>query len=184
MRADYRVLLDACVLANYGVCDLLLRLSERPRLIIPHWSREILDEVYRTQTTKLDWPTRLADSFRSEVQREFPDAEISGYESLVDGLEVDPKDRHVLAAAIRGNCQLLVTFNLKHFPGAATKPWGIEVAHPQDYLIVLYEMEPKLVMGRLGEIAGRRKLEIEDVLIRLGKSLPAFSRKALDDLGV
>lgn len=31
MKADYRVLLDACVLANFGVCDLLLRLSERPR---------------------------------------------------------------------------------------------------------------------------------------------------------
>ncbi len=31
MRADYRVFLDACVLANHGVCDLLLRLSERPR---------------------------------------------------------------------------------------------------------------------------------------------------------
>jgi restriction system protein len=32
MRADYRVILDACVLANHSVCDLLLRLSERPRL--------------------------------------------------------------------------------------------------------------------------------------------------------
>jgi hypothetical protein len=32
MKADFRVVLDACVLANFGVCDLLLRLAERPRL--------------------------------------------------------------------------------------------------------------------------------------------------------
>jgi len=35
MKADYRVFLDACVLANFGVCDLLLRLSDLPRLIVP-----------------------------------------------------------------------------------------------------------------------------------------------------
>ena len=183
MRADYRVLLDACVLANQGVCDLFLRLSERPRLIVPQWSRSILDEVHRTHTNKLNWPPQLADLFQTEVRRAFPEAEISGYQDLIQDLENDPKDRHVLAAAIRGNCQLLVTFNLKHFTSPVTARWGIEVAHPQDYLIVLYEMDSKLVMGRLGEIAGRRNLEIEDVLIRLGKSVPEFSRKVLDDLG-
>jgi len=45
MRADYRVFLDACALANFGVCDLLLRLSERPRLIVPHWSAEVRAET-------------------------------------------------------------------------------------------------------------------------------------------
>ena len=55
-------------------------------------------------------------------------------------------------------------------------------SHPQDYLLVLYEMEPKQVIGCLGEIAGRRKLETEDVLIRLGQALPSFSSRLLDDL--
>ena len=59
MRADYRVFLDACVLANFGVCDLLLRLSERPRLIVPHWSAEVLAETRRTQVEKLGWPPEL-----------------------------------------------------------------------------------------------------------------------------
>ena len=56
MKADYRIFLDACVLANFGVCDLLLRLSERPRLIVPHWSAEVLAETHRTQVDKLGWP--------------------------------------------------------------------------------------------------------------------------------
>jgi hypothetical protein len=43
MRADFDgVLIDACVLANHGVCDLLLRLAERPRLFVPHWTAKIL----------------------------------------------------------------------------------------------------------------------------------------------
>jgi hypothetical protein len=43
-------------------------------------------------------------------------------------------------------------------------------------------MEPRQVTACLGEIAGRRKLEVQDVLIRLGKALPNFSQRLLDDL--
>ena len=56
MNANFRVVLDACVLANFGLCDLFLTLAETPRLYQPVWSREILDEVQRTQVGKLGWP--------------------------------------------------------------------------------------------------------------------------------
>lgn len=182
MRADYRIFIDACVLANFGVCDLLLRLSERPRLIVPHWSAEVLTEVHRTQVEKLNWPPELADSFQIEIRKAFPDAEVAGYESMLPALNNHAKDKHVLAAAIHGNCPLILTFNLKHFPAEALKPWSICASHPQDYLFILYEMEPAQVTACLGEIAGRRGLEIQDVLIRLGKTLPSFSQRVLDDL--
>ncbi|MBI5424203.1 MAG: PIN domain-containing protein [Opitutae bacterium] len=182
MRADYRVFLDACVLANFGVCDLLLRLSERPRLIVPHWSEEVLAEVQRTQLRDLQWPPPLAETFQTEIRTAFPDAVVTGYENLLPALTNHEKDRHVLAAAIRGNCPLIVTFNLKHFPVAALQPWNLAASHPQDYLLVLYEMEPKQVTACLGAIAGKRKLEVQDVLIRLGKTLPDFSQRLLDDL--
>lgn len=183
MKADYRVLLDACVLANFGVCDLLLRLSERPRLIVPHWSAEIMAEVRRTHVDKLNWPGALADSFQAKIGEAFPDAKVTGYEGLLPVITNHEKDRHVLAAAIRGNCPLILTFNLKHFPAEALKSWNICVNHPQDYLLILYEMEPKQLIACLGEIAGKRKLEVQDVLIRLGKVLPNFSQRLLDDLG-
>ena len=183
MRADYRIFIDACVLANYGVCDLLLRLAERPRLIVPHWSAEVLVEVRRTHSEKLGWPPHLVDSFQDQIGKAFPEAKIADYESLLPALSNHAKDRHVLAAAIRGSCPLILTFNLKHFPSESLEQWSIAASHPQDYLLVLYEMEPKQVVGCLGEIAGRRKLEIEDVLIRLGRVLPCFSSRILDDLG-
>ena len=182
MRADYKVVIDSCVLANYGVCDLLLRVAERPRLFVPHWSEKILAEVHRTHLHKLDWEPELADSFQSEVRRAFPESIIDGYEAFLPALSNDPKDRHILAAAIKGACPLILTFNLRHFPKEALDPWQVTAEHPHDYLIVLYEMEPKRVAACLGEIAGKRNLEIEDVLIRLGKTLPAFANRVLDDL--
>jgi hypothetical protein len=183
MRADYRIFLDACVLANFGVCDLLLRLSERPRLIVPHWSEAVLAEVRRTHLEKLNWPPALAETFQTEIRIAFPDAVVTGYEALLPALTNHEKDRHVLAAAIRGNCPLIVTFNLMHFPAGALQPWNIAASHPQEYLLILYEMEPKQVIACLGEIARKRKLEVQDVLIRLGKTLPAFAQRLLDDLG-
>jgi len=182
MKADYRIFIDACVLANQGVCDLLLRLSERPRLVVPHWSAEVLAEVRRTHAEKLNWPANLVESFQQALRRSFPTAEVEGYEGLLDDLTNHEKDRHVLAAAIRGHCPLILTFNLKHFPAEALAPWSIQASHPQDYLLILYEMEPPQVIGCLGEIAGRRGLDIEDVVIRLGRVLPNFAGKVLDDL--
>lgn len=98
MKADFRIFIDACVLANHGVCDLLLRLSERPRLIVPHWSAEVLAEVNRTHIEKIKWPVALADSFQAKIREAFPNAEVAGYESLLPVLTNHEKDRHVLAA--------------------------------------------------------------------------------------
>lgn len=182
MKADFRVCLDACVLANFGVCDLFLRLSERPRLIVPVWSEQILAEVRRTHLRKLNWPESLADSFQENVRRAFPQACIEINKTLLPALQNDEKDRHVLATAICGNCSLIVTFNLKDFHKDALAPWGVEACHPQKYLDVLYDIEPKRIMSCLGQIAGHRGLDLEDVLIRLGQTLPAFSTRLLDEL--
>ena len=142
----------------------------------------MLEEVRRTHLEKLNWPKHLADSFQEKIRQSFPEAEIKDYEKIVATMTNDTEDRHVLAAAIRGGCPLILTFNLKHFPPDSLAPWSVEASHPQDYLLILYQMEPRRVMACLGEIAGRRKLEIEDVLIRLGRVLPSFSRRLLDDL--
>jgi len=182
MKADFRAVLDACVLANHGVCDLLLRLAERPRMIVPVWSEQLLAETRRTHVEKLKWPEKLADSFQREVRNAFPQSCVDDYEHLLPLLANDAKDRHVLAAAIRGQAPLIITFNLRHFPLQALAPWRIQAVHPQDYLLTLYEKEPRQVIDCLGEIAGRRRLDFEDVVKRLGSPLPKFATRVLDDL--
>jgi predicted nucleic acid-binding protein len=182
MRADFHVLIDACVLANQGVCDLLLSLAERPRLFVPHWSARILEEVERTHRTKLGWPENLVLLYQENIRASFPEAQVTGYEALIGSLTNDNKDRHVLAAAICGGCPLILTFNLRDFKAEHLETHQISATHPDDYLVTLYELEPKQVIAVLGEIAGRRRMETEDVLMRLGTVVPKFSSLVLLDL--
>ena len=186
MRADYRVTLDACVLANPTLCDLLLRLAEKPRLYLPCWSEEILDEVHRTQTGKLPrpFPKERADSFRKAVETAFPEAMVEGFSHLVPAMTNDAKDRHVLAAAYHAGSPLILTFNLRDFGKDALEPLGIEAQHPQDYLVSLYEFEPATVVQKLSAMAARRKLELVDLLLRMGKSVPVFASRLIEDLSL
>lgn len=184
MRADFKVFLDACVLANYGVCDLLLRLAEHPRQYLPIWSDEVLNEVYRTHTEKLRWPEKLALSFREALQAHFPESFSRGYEHLIPAVTNAPEDRHVLAAAARAGAEIILTFNLKDFPDEALTPWSIRKQHPQDYLQTLYELDRIQVVSRITAIATSRGESQEDVLIRLGNSVPVFASRLLDDLAL
>src|SRR5260370_26917417 len=53
------------------------------------------------------------------------DALVTGYEDLIEALKLpDPDDRHVLAAAIRGRADVIVTANLRHFPANILAPLG------------------------------------------------------------
>ena len=181
MRADFKVVLDACVLANYSLCDLLLRLAETPRLYLPIWSDRILQEVQHAHE-KLSWPAHLAQSWQKAVREHFPEAMVEGWESFEDQCSNDEKDRHVLACAIKAQAELIVSFNLRHFPDGALAKWDKRAVHPQDYLLTLYSMEPALVVRRLGEISRKCDRALQDIVIHLGRSVPAFSQRVLEDL--
>src|ERR1051325_9756777 len=97
------VVLDACVLANFSLCDTLLRRAEGPGLFEPRWSEEILRETTRTLEQKLGWPKSLTAHLEKELRANFSEAWISGYESLIQKMTNDEKDRHVVAAAVHAN---------------------------------------------------------------------------------
>ena len=183
MRADYGVILDACVLAPANPCDLLLSLAESLRLYLPKWTEEIPGEVRRTQKEKLSWPAHLVELWQNNVRASFPEAMVVGHHQLIAVCTNDEKDRHVLAAAIHCRAELIVTTNLKHFPRAALEPWGVSAVHPSSYLITLYGMDPGVVVSKLEMIARRRKLPPEEVLLRIGKTLPAFAEHVAGTLG-
>jgi predicted nucleic acid-binding protein len=183
MNSNFRVVLDACVLANFGLCDLFLTLAETPGLYHPVWNREILDEVQRTLVGKLGWAEALSQSWREAVESAFPEGLVTGEESLLAVCANHEKDRHVLATAIRGHAELIVTINLKHFPPEALKPWDMSACHPADYLITLYSLNAGVVVARLEEIARKRKRTPEQHLALLGKSVPAFAAHVAEAVG-
>ncbi|MEM8867997.1 MAG: PIN domain-containing protein [Verrucomicrobiota bacterium] len=124
MLADYRDCIDACVLANYAVSDLLLRLAVRPRIYTPVFSEMIMNEVRRTHVEKLGWDEDIADSWKEAISDAFKESIISGFEPLISDMTNHEKDRHVLAAAIVGRAELIITFNLKDFKNEHLGQWA------------------------------------------------------------
>jgi len=184
MRADFAIILDANILAESAISDLFLRLSEEPRLISPRWTGEIWTEAHRTMVSKLGWPEGIADSRISAAQATFPEAMVTDYEGFIEKCTNDPKDRHILAAAIRAKVETIVTMNVKHFKVADLAPWGITATHPGDYLKVLYDHDEGVVVSVLHRMAELRKKTLIEMLSRLSAGVPAFTSHVASDLGL
>jgi hypothetical protein len=168
------VVLDACVLANFSLCDTLLRLAEPPGLYEPKWSDEIIRETTRTLESKLAWPSSLTAYFQAELRAHFAEAWISGYEALIPRMANDEKDRHVLAAAIHRGAPIIVTFNLRHFRSEHLEPWGIRALHPQSFLIEIFRQEESVVMTKLEQQATDRGRRLRQLLDILSATVPDF----------
>jgi predicted nucleic acid-binding protein len=101
------VVLDACVLVPIRLATTLLWLAETG-LFQPLWSEPILDEVQRNLPKVGVTPEQA--SRRVGMMREAFGAEalIDGFENLIEQMRCDPKDRHILAAAVRGGADTVV----------------------------------------------------------------------------
>lgn len=167
-----RATLDACVLANYWVSNLLLRLAESPGLPQPCWSEPILTEVRRVHR-KLGWPDAIAETWQSAVRDAFPEAMHPIDHGLLGNLRVHPDDRHVLACAITAGSDVIVTFNLRDFPDRGLAPWGIRATHPDDLLVGLQRSYPSDVGATFAQIAARYPRG--EALRRLMRDLPKLA---------
>lgn len=147
---SFPVFLDTCALYPQTLCDLLLRIAETGAYR-PHWSEEVLDELERNLAAAVPAGSDGAHRRVSAMARAFPEASVTGYESLVPGMTCDEKDRHVLAAATHSGCQVLVTFNLKDFPAESLEPHDMTAVHPDDFLLDQLDLYPRLVMATLRE---------------------------------
>jgi predicted nucleic acid-binding protein len=168
------VVLDACVLANFSLCDTLLRLAEPSRLFEPKWSEEIIRETTRTLELKLGWPHSLTAHFEKELRAHFGEAWISGYESLIRRMTNDEKDRHVVAAAVRGDAAIILTLNLRHFRPEHLAMWGVRALHPQSFLIEIFRQEQAVVMTKLEQQAADRGRSLRQLLDILNATAPDF----------
>ena len=143
----FRAVLDTCALYPAHLRDTLLRLAEQ-HLYVALWSGDILGEL-RTSLTRAGLAPSSVERLIAEMRRAFPDSEIQGYEALIDAMECDPKDRHVLAAAVRSDAAALVTFNTSDFPSLSTEQFAIEVVEPDEFLLDLLDLDPGTVVAEL-----------------------------------
>lgn len=100
----------------------------------------------------------------------------------------DPDDRHVLAAAIVGHADAVVTFNLKDFPDLTMNAHGIEVLHPDDFLIAQYDLNPIKVLSVIKTLRDRLrrppKSAAELISTYEQQGLPQFCEKLRQAAGL
>lgn len=138
--ATFPALFDTNALFGFHLNDVILGLAERG-LFRPLWSEQILEELSRNLALH-GVPESKVERRVEAMRRAFPDATVSGFEDLIDTMTNDPKDRHVLAAGIRANCEVLVTFNLKDFPAESVDDYDIEIVHPDTFLLDQLDLYP------------------------------------------
>lgn len=142
--ARYTAILDACVLYPATLRDLLLSLA-RDGLFHARWSERIQDEWVRSLLKRRPELEKAAPCRTCELMaKAVPDKVVRGWQSIEPGLKglPDADDRHVLAAAICGHADAIVTFNLDDFPAEALAPFGVEAQHPDDFLLNQLDLNP------------------------------------------
>jgi PIN domain len=162
------VVYDANAMYGNTPRDLLIRIG-RAGLVQAKWTQDILDEALG----------RLRELINSAI----PDCLVTGYEPLIEGLKLpDPKDRHVLAAAIKAGAQVIVTANLKHFPAELLALWNIEAKSPDDFVLDQISIDDRTVFACVQAIADSRDQRpetVDDVLGQLERAGLVESAAAL-----
>ncbi|MFZ0958273.1 MAG: PIN domain-containing protein [Candidatus Sulfotelmatobacter sp.] len=157
---EYAAVLDSSVLVPMPLCDTLLRLAEEPAMYRPLWSDQILGEVGRVLEQDFGYTAEQSKPRIDAMIQAFPEASKtipSCLTSSFDGIP-DANDRHVLAAAVRGQANAIVTSNLKHFPAEYIQQFDILVQNPDDFLVHQFHLNPPQVLEKLdAQASGIRK---------------------------
>jgi len=140
---NYTVILDAFVMYPAPLRSYLLYLAQTG-LYRAKWTEQIHDEWIRNLLIKR--PELVANKLehtRELMNRHAPDCVVEGYEPFIHGIELpDSNDCHVVAAAIKGQAEAIVTFNLKDFPEETLTPLGLSAIHPDHFLADMFELDP------------------------------------------
>lgn len=146
-HSSFTAICDACVLYPAPLRDLLMHLA-LTGAYRARWSRQIHSEWTRNLLkSRADLTLAQIERTVECMNRAIPDCLVSGYEPLMQGLELpDKDDRHVLAAAIKCGASVIVTYNLKDFPQDALTPFNIEALHPDAFLSDIWDLDQAAVL--------------------------------------
>ena len=150
------VVLDACVLFAAAPRDLLLELGAIGAFQ-PKWTEDIHAEWMRgLRRARPDIPPERLEALRRAIDGSVPDCLVRGHLPLVSKLALpDASDRHVLAAAIRCKADLVVTFNLKHFPTRSLADHGVRAVTPARLAVSVFERAPAAVCEAVRRMRAR-----------------------------
>lgn len=168
-------LADANILISRTLRDYVVYAAKLGALDL-RWSESILDEVTRNLIAKFGFAPQDADLLVDRLDAYLPTALVEVKkrdEARVAKVDMDPKDRHVLAAALSASAEMLLTQNVSHFPRSWMAQHGVELIDAGTLLIRLAADHPEALREahRLG-VASRPQTS-EQVLAIVEKDTSA-----------
>ncbi len=158
-----KILIDACVLYPTVMREVVLGVA-RTGLFTPLWSPRILEEWARAAAKLGPGGEAQARGEIALAQAAWPRAEVRYPPELEARLWLpDPSDVHVLASAVAGSADAIMTVNAKDFPRHVLAEEGVMRVDPDGYLLGCAEASPDLVRPVADAVlAEARRLSGED----------------------
>jgi predicted nucleic acid-binding protein len=169
---------DANVLIPHEVRDILM-ISASTRLHSVYWSEDVFEEWYRNSVGQGLATGESVRRFQRIMNGLFEDAFLprDKYFYRIDSMTNDPKDRHVLAAAVEAEVDVIVTYNIRDFPLESVVDYSIEVQTPDQFVRSRIDINPDRFISvflrrsleriKIAHDRGRRPITPEDIALFL-----------------
>lgn len=147
----FKAVLDTNVIFPVIIRDLLFWFAHYD-LYTPKWSENIFTE-WKTVMLRKGVSEEEATKRIHKANLAFPDALVQNYSGLVAQLDLpDVDDRHVLAAAIKANANVIVTNNLKDFPEDYLDSFGLKAKSSDDFLTDIIDLNADIAVKAFREM--------------------------------
>ncbi len=174
-----RLVLDACVLVPTVMREMLLG-AAGAGAFTPLWSARILEEWRRAAARFGGDAGAIAAAEIALLAGRWPGAavDVGPVDAALHLPDAD--DVHVLAAALAGGAEAIVTLNARDFPGPALARRGLMRRAPDELLLEFAHAEPAAAMAVAGQVRARaeaasgRKQPLRPLLKRAG--MPRLAR--------
>jgi predicted nucleic acid-binding protein len=160
-----------------------LRLAEKG-YFRPLWSEEILTEVLESIVRRRPDLARSSVAARiDDMKSAFPDAMITAYEPVRDALASEmTDDAHVMAAAIVGKADIIVSGNVKDFPASVLSRYSLDVQTAGQFLVHQWWLDRHGILTMLDEMEQQYDRPAQQMLSTLEKLVPEFAQSIADHL--
>ena len=147
-----KAVLDACVLYPTVLREILTGVAALG-LYTPLWSDRILEEWARATHKLGPGAEAVARGEIAVLRAAFPKASIRAQPDIEARMQLpDANDVHVLAVAVAGHADCIVTFNAKDFPRHVLAEEGVARRDPDGLLWELWSHHPAEVAAVVGRV--------------------------------
>jgi len=158
----YTAFADACVLMSARKRNLLLTLA-RAEFFRVRWSAQVLVETEKAVAAYLakkgdpEAASKAANACAA-MESAFEDAMVSDfahYECTCEGKLPDPKDIHVVAAALKTRADVVVTENLRHFPAEVLAEFNLEARSADTFIADTISLDEGRAVAAIAKMRAR-----------------------------